>query len=45
LALFILISGHQQKKAEEEAAQPAPIVEQMEESGGETDGTVIFPTD
>ena len=43
LALFILISGHQQKKAEEEAAQPAPIVEQMEESNGETDSTVIFP--
>lgn len=50
LALFILIDGYQEKKAAkeaEEAEQQAAIVQQMEESGEETDveSTVIFPED
>ena len=50
LALFILIDGHQEKKAAkeaEEAAQQAEIVNQIEESGEKTDveSTVIFPED
>ncbi|MCI5679120.1 MAG: hypothetical protein MR278_03960 [Bacteroidales bacterium] len=50
LALFILIDGHQEKKAAkeaEEAKQQAAIVQQMEESGEGTDveSTVIFPED
>ncbi|MGN0135868.1 hypothetical protein [Anaerotignum sp.] len=50
LALFILIDGHQEKKAAkeaEEAEQQTGIVNQVEESGEETDveSTVIFPED
>ncbi|MGM9917257.1 hypothetical protein [Anaerotignum sp.] len=50
LALFILIDGHQEKKAAkeaEEAEQQAAIVQQMEENGEGTDveSTVIFPED
>lgn len=50
LALFILIDGYQEKKAAKEAEkaeQQAAIVQQMEESGEETDveSTVIFPED
>ncbi len=49
LALFILLDGHQEKKAAKEAeeAEQKAIVNQMEESGEETDveSTVIFPED
>ena len=47
LALFILLDGHQEKKAAkeaEEAAQQAAIVNQIEESGEGSDSTVLFPT-
>ena len=47
LALFILIDGHQEKKAAkeaEEAKQQAAIVQQMEESGEGGGDTVLFPT-
>lgn len=50
LALFILIDGHQEKKAAkeaEEAAKQAEIVNQIDESGEEIDveSTIIFPED
>lgn len=47
LALFILIDGHQEKKAAreaEEAEQQAAIVQQIEESGEGSGDTVLFPT-
>ena len=44
LALFILINGHQEKKAAEEAAkQPAIVTETKETNDGATPSTVIFP--
>ncbi|MBQ7759120.1 hypothetical protein [Anaerotignum sp.] len=50
LALFLLIDGHQEKKAAkeaEEAAQQAAIVNQIDENGEKTEveSTVIFPAD
>lgn len=46
LALFILIGNHQGKKtAEDVEDQPAEIVNQMEESGADSDSTVLFPTE
>lgn len=50
LALFILIDGHQEKKAAqeaEEAAKQAEIVNQIDESGEESgvESTIIFPED
>ncbi len=47
LALFILIDGHQEKKAAreaEEAEQQAAIVQQIEENGEGSGDTVLFPT-
>lgn len=47
LALFILIDGHQEKKAAreaEEAEQQAAIVQQIGESGEGSGDTVLFPT-
>ena len=50
VALFLLIDGHQEKKAAkeaEEAAQQAAIVNQIDENGEKTEveSTVIFPAD
>ena len=45
LALFILDTGHQEKKkaAEEAAKQPAIVTEANETDDGDTPSTVIFP--
>ncbi len=48
LALFILIDGHQEKKAAkeaEEAAKQQAIVQQLEESGDGAEETLLFPED
>ena len=48
LALFILIDGHQEKKAAkeaEEAAKQQAIVQQLEKSGDGAEETLLFPED